>query len=141
MKDIVYPLVVKSTRALDLAHQKECITLWCSYIQSFPFTGTCSLSSFVKNFKIQFKGFGQNFLNMCGLHMIFVCFQAGVCVCVYADMCMQVRVCAYVHHIEPSINWETFKIIKQHVSAALRSGHTGSRDVVTSPGGLLCSVR
>ena len=36
---IVYPLAVKSTQVLDLAHQKERVALWCSWIQSPHFKG------------------------------------------------------------------------------------------------------
>ena len=68
LKGIVYPLAVKSTKALDLTHQKEHVAPWCSWIQFPPFTGTLSLSLFIKNFKIQFKCFGikslLNFLNI-----------------------------------------------------------------------------
>ena len=35
----LYPLAVKSTQILDLAHQKERVALWCSWIQFPPFTG------------------------------------------------------------------------------------------------------
>ena len=44
LKGIVYLLAVKSTEVLDLAHQNECVALWCSWIQFPPFTGALSLS-------------------------------------------------------------------------------------------------
>ena len=62
LKGIVYPLAVKSTQVLDLAHQKERDALWCSWIQFPSFTGALSLSLFKKNVKIQFKRFGSKSL-------------------------------------------------------------------------------
>ena len=36
LKGIVCPLAVKTHPKLDLAHRKECVTLWCSSIQFSP---------------------------------------------------------------------------------------------------------
>ena len=46
-KGIIYSLAVKITHVLDLAHQKERVALWCSWIQFPPFTGALSLSLFI----------------------------------------------------------------------------------------------
>ena len=73
LKGIAYPQAVKSAQVLDLAHQKERVALWCSWIQFLPFTGALSLSLFIKNFKIVFKRFGSksllNFLNVISLQV------------------------------------------------------------------------
>ena len=42
-KGIVYPLAPKSTQVLDLAHQKEFVALWCSWIKCPSSTGALSL--------------------------------------------------------------------------------------------------
>ena len=44
LKGFVYPLAAKSTQVQDLAHQKERVALWCSWIQFPPFTGALSFS-------------------------------------------------------------------------------------------------
>ena len=57
-KGIVCPLVLKVHNVLDLVHPKECITLWSSQIQFFPFIGALSFS----DYEIEFKHSGSKYL-------------------------------------------------------------------------------
>ena len=77
------PLAVKSTQVLDLAHQKEPVVLWCSWIQFAPFTSALALSfSLNKEFQNSVWALWQQVFII-----LYLCFDVCKCLSSNVQMC------------------------------------------------------